>query len=75
MSLWKWNNVELEIDMEDVEFQERYENAFQHLEEKEKSLLKQVSCRKFQNLIVKCFGNCLMNCLEKVRHRDFLKRK
>lgn len=40
MSLWKWNDVELEIDMEDVEFQERYENAFQHLEEKENKLVK-----------------------------------
>ena len=28
MSFWKWNDVELEVDMEDVEFQEKYENAF-----------------------------------------------
>ena len=28
MSLWKWNDVELEIDMEDVDFQIRYENSF-----------------------------------------------
>lgn len=75
MSLWKWNNVELEIDMEDVEFQERYENVFQHLEEKEKSLLKQVSCQKSRNLIVKCFGNCLMNYSEKAQHRSFSKEK
>lgn len=25
MSQWKWNDVELEIDMDDVEFLERYE--------------------------------------------------
>ena len=28
MSLWKWNDVELEVDMGDVEFQEKYEKAF-----------------------------------------------
>ena len=31
MSQWKYNNVKLEIDMEDVEFQERYENAFSYI--------------------------------------------
>lgn len=40
MSLWKWNDVELEIDMEDVEFLERYENAFNNLELKESELQK-----------------------------------
>lgn len=40
MSLWKWNNIELEIDMEDVEFLERYEQAFKKLEEREKKLTK-----------------------------------
>lgn len=38
MSLWKWNDVELEIDMEDVDFQIRYENSFKQLEEAEKKL-------------------------------------
>ena len=64
MSLWKWNNVELEIDMEDVEFQERYENAFQHLEEKEKKLVKtgklsEISksyCKMFWDLFDELFG-------------------
>ena len=40
MSQWKYNNVELEIDMEDVEFQERYENAFNIMEEEEKKIKK-----------------------------------
>ena len=40
MSLWKWNNVELEVDFEDVDFQERYEKAFEKIEETEKELLK-----------------------------------
>ena len=38
MSLWKWNNVELEIDMEDVAFQKKYEDAFFRMEESEKAL-------------------------------------
>lgn len=40
MSLWKWNNVELEIDMEDVDFQEKYENAFNKMGKTEKELQK-----------------------------------
>ena len=40
MSLWRWNDVELEIDMEDVEFLERYEIAFDNMELKETELQK-----------------------------------
>lgn len=40
MSLWKWNDVELEIDMDDADFQEKYENAFAKMDEKEKTLQK-----------------------------------
>lgn len=40
MSLWKWNNVSLDIDMGDVEFQEKYEKAFQKMEVSEKELQK-----------------------------------
>ena len=32
MSQWKWNDVELEIDMDDVEFLERYEKVFENIE-------------------------------------------
>lgn len=39
MSLWKWNDAEFEIDLEDVEFLERYEKAFDSLGEKEKELV------------------------------------
>ena len=28
MSLWKWNDVELEVDMEDYDFLQKYEKAF-----------------------------------------------
>ena len=28
MSLWKWNDVELEVDMSDADFLETYEKAF-----------------------------------------------
>lgn len=40
MSIWKWNDVELEVDMEDADFQEKYEDAFQRMEVKEKELQK-----------------------------------
>ena len=40
MSLWRWNDVELEIDMEDVEFMEKYENAFDNMGLKESELKK-----------------------------------
>ena len=40
MSLWKWNDVELEVDFEDADFQERYEKAFDKLEGIEKELQK-----------------------------------
>lgn len=38
MSLWKWNDVELEIDMEDVDFQKKYEVAFNVMAEDENKL-------------------------------------
>lgn len=40
MSLWKWDDVELEVDFEDADFQERYEKAFDKLEGSEKELQK-----------------------------------
>ena len=40
MSQWKWNDVELEIDMDDVEFLERYEKVFESIEPREKNLEK-----------------------------------
>ena len=40
MSQWKWNDVELEIDMDDVEFLERYEKVFESIEPREKKLEK-----------------------------------
>lgn len=36
MSLWKWNDIELEINMEDVDFQKKYEDAFEKMAEEEK---------------------------------------
>lgn len=40
MSQWKYNDVELEVDMEDVEFQEKYENAFAKMADSEEKLQK-----------------------------------
>lgn len=65
MSQWKYNNVELEIDMEDVGFQERYENAFNIMEEEEKKIKKdgkvseitKAYCNLFWNLFDNIFGS------------------
>ena len=40
MSLWKWNDVELEIDMEDYDFLQKYEKAFDVMGVKEEELKK-----------------------------------
>lgn len=65
MSLWKYNDAELEIDMEDVEFQEKYENAFSKMEESEKDLqnvgkisdFSKKYCGLFYNLFDDLFGS------------------
>lgn len=64
MSLWKWNDVELEVDMEDADFQEKYENAFEKMGVTEKELQKigsmsQITrnyCRMFYQLFDDIFG-------------------
>lgn len=64
MSLWKWKEVELEVDMNDADFQEKYENAFAVMEKKEKELLKVGSlsqitreyCKMFFQLFDDIFG-------------------
>lgn len=65
MSLWKWNDVEMEVDLEDVDFQEKYEKAFNIMEREEKNILKQGSlseitksyCMLFWNLFDNIFGD------------------
>ncbi|MBS4980054.1 MAG: hypothetical protein KHZ72_01595 [Lachnospiraceae bacterium] len=64
MSVWKWKDVELEVDMEDVEFQEKYETAFKRLEVTEKELqnigkLSEITrkyCEMFWDLFDDIFG-------------------
>lgn len=64
MSVWKWNDVELVIDMEDLDFQERYENAFEIMEEEEKEVKKagrlseltRAYCDMFYHLFDHIFG-------------------
>lgn len=64
MSQWKYNDVILEVDMEDVDFQEKYENAFNKMAETEKDLLKVGSlsgitreyCQMFYDLFDDIFG-------------------
>lgn len=65
MTIWKWNEIELEIDMEDVEFQERYEKAFDIMGEEEKKLkntgkLSEITrsyCDMFYHLFDHIFGD------------------
>lgn len=40
MSQWKWNDVELEVDMEDADFQEKLEKAYEIMSEEEQKLQK-----------------------------------
>lgn len=64
MSLWKWNDVELKIDMEDYDFLQKYENAFYSMEKKEKELQKvgkqaviiKEYCEMFYRLFDDIFG-------------------
>lgn len=65
MSQWKYNDVVLEVDMEDVDFQEKYENAFIKMGETEKRLQKIGSlsgitkeyCQMFYQLFDDIFGS------------------
>lgn len=62
--MWKYNNVELEFDMGDVDTQERYEKAFTRMEETEKGLPKtgayseisRAYCQMFYELYDDLFG-------------------
>ena len=64
MSLWKYNDVELEVDMEDVEFQEKYEDAFTKMAASEEILQKTGAmsgftrgyCQMFHDLFDDIFG-------------------
>lgn len=64
MSLWKWNDVELEIDMEDYDFASKYEKAFADMGVKEEELKKVGSlseilkdyCDMFYKLFDDIFG-------------------
>lgn len=64
MSLWKYNDVELHVDMEDVEFQEKYEDAFAKMAASEEKLQKTGAmsgftrgyCQMFHNLFDDIFG-------------------
>lgn len=73
MSLWKWNDVELEIDMEDVDFQKKYETAFDEMAEAEKKLqhagsisgFSSAYCDMYFNLFDGIFGEGTSNKLFK----------
>ena len=64
MSLWKWNDVELEIDMEDYDFLQKYEKAFEAMDKREKELQKvganteivKEYCDMIRNLFDDIFG-------------------
>lgn len=64
-SVFKWNDVELEIDLEDVEFQEKYEKAFERMEADEQKVkvigklseLTRAYCDLFYHLFDDIFGS------------------
>lgn len=64
MTIWKWNDMELEIDMEDADFQEKYENAFEIMKEEEQKVKKigklseltRSYCDMFYHLFDNIFG-------------------
>lgn len=64
MSLWKWNNVELEIDVDDADFHERCNIAFNKMEKTEKALINvgkssdfiRNYCRMFYQVFDDIFG-------------------
>ena len=65
MSQWKWNEVELEIDMEDYDFLQRYQEAFKKMEITEKEIQKtgenaeiiRLYCEMFYQLFDDIFGD------------------
>lgn len=65
MSSWKWNDVELEIDMEDYDFLEKYERAFEAMKVSEAKLEKtglqsdiaREYCEMFYRLFDDIFGS------------------
>lgn len=71
MSLWKWNDVELEVDMEDFDFLQKYEDAFKKLEIEEKEVVKTGTgveiirnyCNLFYHLFDRIFGEGTSNRL------------
>lgn len=46
MVKWEWNNIKLEIDMDDVDFHEKYEKAFEKAAQKEQELQKKTDTLK-----------------------------
>lgn len=65
MSQWKWNGVELEVDMEDYDFLTKYNDAFIKLDVEEKEIQKigakpellKAYCDLFYHLFDNIFGN------------------
>ncbi|MGN1165073.1 MAG: DUF6673 family protein [Lachnospiraceae bacterium] len=64
MSQWKWNDIELEVDMEDVDFQEKVEKAYEIMEVEEQNLQKigktseitKAYCNMFYSFFDNVFG-------------------
>lgn len=61
MSTWKYNEVELEVDMEDVEFQVKYEQAFEKLAEEENALATVGKASEFSIAYVAMFWHLFDN--------------
>lgn len=76
MSLYKLNDVEVEIDLEDADFLERYENAFNKMQEEETELQKVGMnsqfifnyCELFYHLFDNIFGEGIGEKIFKGKH-------
>ena len=80
MSLYKLNNVEVDIDMEDADFLEKYEKAFNKMQEEEQELQKvgmnsqlvRGYCDLFYHLFDNIFGEGVGNKIFNGKHNTRL---
>lgn len=65
MIIWKWEDVELEIDMQDADFQKKYEEAFKNVEEDEKKVMSMQATGNLYEFTVK-YCNIYYNLFDNI---------
>lgn len=65
MVIWKWNDVELDIDMGDADFQKKYEEAFKKAEEEEKKVVSMQGTENLYEFTVK-YCNIYYNLFDNI---------